>query len=878
MSSSVTCLGKIFATEDERRSYFRDALLEKLPELRKIEGFPLGDSDDILNLSDPPYYTACPNPWLNDFIDQWKDEKSALEKTSIRKLDFEVHEPYASDVSEGKNNPIYSAHNYHTKVPHPAIMRYILHYTQPGDIVFDGFAGTGMTGVAAQLCGHPDPVLKFQIETEFRHMGLSAPVFGPRNAIVGDLSPIASFIAYNYNTPVKTIHFDEVTRTILSEVEAECGWMYVTKHTNGVECRVNYTVWSDVFICPSCGGEIIFSKAAADKDNNSLKKQFKCPGCNSTQTKRSVDKAKITLFDSKLKKTIIQSKSVPVLIDYVYQGKNFQKSLDAEDYSLIQKIEFTDIPYWFPTERMPEGDESRRNDKAGITHVHHFYSKRALYTLSCLYSKAKKYTKIGEGFAEFFIEQATLGMAKISRYVPTHYSQVNQYLSGTLYIGSQIVDVSPEYILKGKAKRLPKALSMIRKRQILSVQSAENYHSIPDCSIDYIFTDPPFGANLMYSELNFLWESWLRVFTNNKSEAIENSSQGKSLLEYHDIMFKCFAEYNRILKTGKWMTVEFSNTSAAVWNGIQTALQRAGFIIANVAALDKQQGSFKAITTPTAVKQDLVISCYKPTHEFDILFKSESSDMSLWSFVEQHLNHLPISIIKEKRTTAVIERNPKILYDRMITFFFMRGLPIQIDASEFQAELKRKFVEIDGLIFTSDQATQYHAHKNEQSIPQQPSLFLDIIYSENDAVEWLKSKLAEGPKKYQDIQPDFRKANTANRRGEKVLELQTLLQENFIPLADGCWRLPDMNEAIDRDHFRITSQLKEFDKYIEELANPKVKKLKDVRVDALRTGFKSCWEKKDFATIVLVADKIPQNLLMEDEQLLMFFDIAKDRV
>lgn len=50
------------------------------------------------------------------------------------------------------------AHAYHTKVPHPAIMRYILHYTQPGDIVFDGFCGTGMTGVAAQLCGSENDV------------------------------------------------------------------------------------------------------------------------------------------------------------------------------------------------------------------------------------------------------------------------------------------------------------------------------------------------------------------------------------------------------------------------------------------------------------------------------------------------------------------------------------------------------------------------------------------------------------------------------------------------------------------------------------------------------------------------------------------------
>ena len=62
VSGPVTCLGMTFANDDERRSYFRAELRKKLPELRHIEGFPIGSDDDIINLSDPPYYTACPNP------------------------------------------------------------------------------------------------------------------------------------------------------------------------------------------------------------------------------------------------------------------------------------------------------------------------------------------------------------------------------------------------------------------------------------------------------------------------------------------------------------------------------------------------------------------------------------------------------------------------------------------------------------------------------------------------------------------------------------------------------------------------------------------------------------------------------------------------
>jgi DNA modification methylase len=144
----VECLGMTFENDEKRREYFLEKLRDKLkdPEFRKIEGFPIGEDEDILALSDPPYYTACPNPFIEDFIKQYG-------KSYDPAIDDYRREPFAADVSEGKNDPIYNAHSYHTKVPHKAIMRYILHYTEPGDVVFDGFCGTGMTGVAAQMCG-----------------------------------------------------------------------------------------------------------------------------------------------------------------------------------------------------------------------------------------------------------------------------------------------------------------------------------------------------------------------------------------------------------------------------------------------------------------------------------------------------------------------------------------------------------------------------------------------------------------------------------------------------------------------------------------------------------------------------------------------------
>ena len=230
ISSPVECLGMTFASDSDRRNYFLDKLREKLqdPEFRQIEGFPIGKDEDILALSDPPYYTACPNPFLEDFIQHYGKPFDAAVNGYHR-------EPFAADVSEGKNDPIYNAHSYHTKVPHKAIMRYILHYTEPGDIVFDGFCGTGMTGVAAQLCGDKATVesLGYRVEQDGTILDEDRQPFsklGARRAILNDLSPAATFIAYNYNTPVDVAAFEREARRILAEVEAECGWMYETVH------------------------------------------------------------------------------------------------------------------------------------------------------------------------------------------------------------------------------------------------------------------------------------------------------------------------------------------------------------------------------------------------------------------------------------------------------------------------------------------------------------------------------------------------------------------------------------------------------------------------------------------------------------------------
>jgi predicted RNA-binding Zn-ribbon protein involved in translation (DUF1610 family) len=371
------------APEPTDREVYRQRLREALRDsaFRAIEGFPIGSDEAILALSDPPTYTACPNPFLPEILQRWREERRQLraqlglppddppqEEPGLRRRSPYHREPFAADVSEGKNDPIYNAHSYHTKVPHRAIMRYILHYTDPGDIVLDGFCGTGMTGVAAQLCGDRRAVqsLGYRVQddgTVLDEKGRPFSRLGPRRAVLIDLCPAATFIAYNYNTPVDPDAFEREARRILREVEEECGWMYETWHPHcdapdRVQARINYTVWSDLFLCPQCGQEIVFWDVAVDRASGRVREEFPCPRCGALHTKRTLDRAWETVYDRALKAPVRRARQVPVLIHYTVGRRRYEKTPDAADLDLLRRIEETDIPYPFPTDRLPEGEKA----------------------------------------------------------------------------------------------------------------------------------------------------------------------------------------------------------------------------------------------------------------------------------------------------------------------------------------------------------------------------------------------------------------------------------------------------------------------------------------------------------------------------------------
>ncbi len=894
---SVECFGMTFESDEERRAYFLDKLREKLkdPDFRKIEGFPIGKDEDILGLSDPPYYTACPNPFIEDFI-------RCYGKPYEPNAPYN-REPLAADVSEGKNDPIYNAHSYHAKVPHKAVMRYIEHYTQPADIVFDGFCGTGMTGLAAQA------------------IGLTS-TDGSRRAILFDISPAATEIAATYNLDIDVSSFRERARELLEGVRAALGHLYSTSHTgwptseNNPKKRINarsshgrdgtitHTIWSDVFACPHCGEEIVFWDAAADLISREIRDVFACPNCRAEVGKRNLEKVYETVLDVVIGETRKRPRQVPVLIGYRVGKKRYEKLPDPEDLNRIGgaekalnalapaaiKMMFRD-GVW--------GDEWRKGRHTHVTHAHDFFFARPLCVLLDFVRRIPKSASDRHKLL-WLATSVTEGSSKLNR---ERLGGLPSKLSGTLYIGSTIREPNVIEFLERKIDKLP-SIRAKRNHVLISTQSA-TWRSIPNDTIDYVFIDPPFGENLQYSELNFLWEYLLHVFTSTSKEAVVSKTQQKGLQEYYRLMERSFMECYRVLKPSRWMTVEFHNSRNAVWNAIQLAIAGAGFVVADIRVLDKKIGSFKQVTAAGAVKQDLVISAYKPNSGLEERFSLEAgTEDGVWDFMRVHLRQLPVFVAKEGKVEVIAERQNFLLFDRMVAFHVQRGIGVPVSAAEFYRGLAQRFPEREGMYFLPEQVAEYDGKRMTAKEVLQLEIF---VVDESSAIQWLKQQLTQKPQTFQELHSQFIREIGGWQKHEEPLELSELLGENFLRYdgdgevpsqihgylstnfkelrklseeepalrirAKDRWYVPDPKKSGDLEKLRDRALLREFEEYRES----KQRQLRVFRLEAVRAGFKKAWQDREYTTIIAVAKKIPEDVLLEDPKLLMWYDQALTR-
>ena len=152
-----------------------------------------------------------------------------------------------------------------------------------------------------------------------------------------------------------------------------------------------------------------------------------------------------------------------------------------------------------------------------------------------------------------------------------------------------------------------------------------------------------------------------------------------------------------------------------------------------------------------------------------------------------------------------------------------------------------------------------------------------FVSDEKSAISWLYQVLDEmngdGPQTYADLQPKFMRECQAVDKREKMPELSTILEENFLKDDVGRWYIPDLTKSGDVARLREKNLLKEFQEYLSTKG-----KLKVFRSEAIRAGFAKLWKDKDYATIVSLAERLPEETIQEDQNLLMYYDISLGRV
>src|ERR1019366_820812 len=166
---------------------------------------------------------------------------------------------------------------------------------------------------------------------------------------------------------------------ILKKIEDELGWMYQTNHKDGTKRRIDFTVWSEVFTCPECGGELTFMDEALDEESGGIRAEFPCPHCKATLSKRKVERMFETVVDPLLGGSWKRVKFKPCLIQYRVGKVKHEKAPDRDDLSTLSRVEKLPLPKSVPSNRWPieQMYHGSRIAPKGFTHTHQFFLPRA---------------------------------------------------------------------------------------------------------------------------------------------------------------------------------------------------------------------------------------------------------------------------------------------------------------------------------------------------------------------------------------------------------------------------------------------------------------------------------------------------------------------
>ena len=541
-------------------------------------------------------------------------------------------------INVPRTDPIYNTHAYLTKVPYGAIKPFIEAFSRPGDTIADIFAGSGMTGIAAIMLG--------------------------RNAIVSDISVLGQHIGTGLSTFINENEFQKVADEVIKKAKENVGLIYKTKRfSDKKELELIRTIWSFIYECPDCKSGLVYFEEI-DENGESPKS---CTHCNSPFVKRSWKR--------------VGEKPVRVVVTGS-NGKQVEQKISALDLKRIKQAAKDKRQKNIPSYEIDSYREMFTRSalkKAGLHETKSFFSPR---NAIALYELWKQINNIRDKVIKkklLFSFTAILARAS-KRYQWSHKRPLNAQ-NQTYYISAVFYEWNVFELFERKVSASIRSVKTIYEENPIAkkykfeykLSSADQCNHLDNESVNYIFTDPPFGSNIFYADMNLFHEAWLGKKTNDKVEAVvhtSNKKKKKAEEKYFKILKNSFKQAARALKSGGYMSVVFGNSNGSTWAIVQNALRESGFLSnpVHVAILDKGQRSVKGLSSgkERVATIDLVITVQKPMSNIEL--------KNTKPLIKADLEYLIKSAIKNIKSQEKI--NPSYLYASILMEAFRNNMKV----------------------------------------------------------------------------------------------------------------------------------------------------------------------------------------------------------
>ena len=321
--------------------------------------------------------------------------------------------------------------------------------------------------------------------------------------------------------------------------------------------------------------------------------------------------------------TLRNQKDVPIKVKIQANNTIYEKELTADEQEFFLRKESNyKIATWFPQDVLIHN--SRICAKAGQK-VSDLFPRRALVCHSFLYSLIEQLDDCSE--KDLLKLAFTSNLANCSKLVPPIKSRGDMaqgaWMTG-FYVGENYLENNVfhyfenrvEKIMKGKKKYLQLRQENETQTTYSILNKDAKQLQIPRESIDFVFTDFPYGDTVPYFEQSQLWNCWLKKQVNYEDEiVISNSCERNKDLQHfeHDIQ-KSVSVIHSVLKNERFFVFTFHSLSGEEWNAVANALKQYSFELVECDVVTQKTLPPRQLNRINTIKGDIV-AVYKKTED-----------------------------------------------------------------------------------------------------------------------------------------------------------------------------------------------------------------------------------------------------------------------